>query len=200
MRVLIACDDKPMGQMLLTSLISNDVDTLPVSLSPGAIRDRADHDGPFDLIFLNWDRSVSEGAREIMDDLAGSGFYSMAFFFGRTPRPLDMPTGESTLGRVARSEPPWRLVAAACRVLAATSEPDPIRRADAADRAQRIGLTRREVEALQGLGAGMSNKEIARDHGLQEVTVKLHVKTLSRKLGARNRTHAAMIGRDMNLI
>jgi DNA-binding NarL/FixJ family response regulator len=34
---------------------------------------------------------------------------------------------------------------------------------------------------------------------LQEVTVKLHVKTLSRKLGAKNRTHAAMIARDAGM-
>jgi DNA-binding NarL/FixJ family response regulator len=53
---------------------------------------------------------------------------------------------------------------------------------------------------LRGLCAGKSNKEIARDHDLQEVTVKLHVSTLSRKLGARNRTHAAMIARDHHLI
>jgi two-component system, NarL family, nitrate/nitrite response regulator NarL len=61
-------------------------------------------------------------------------------------------------------------------------------------------LTRRELDVLNGLSAGKSNKEIARDLDLQEVTVKLHVKTLSRKLGARNRTHAAMIGRNAGLI
>lgn len=57
-------------------------------------------------------------------------------------------------------------------------------------------LTRREIDVLHGLYAGKSNKEIGRDLDLQEVTVKLHVKTLSRKLGAKNRTHAAMIARD----
>jgi DNA-binding NarL/FixJ family response regulator len=57
-------------------------------------------------------------------------------------------------------------------------------------------LTAREIEVLGGLAAGKSNKEIARDLELQEVTIKLHVKTLCRKLGARNRTHAAMIARD----
>ncbi len=62
------------------------------------------------------------------------------------------------------------------------------------------GLTPRETEVLQGLALGKANKEIARDLGLQEVTIKLHVKTLSRKLGARNRTHAAMIARDRNLL
>lgn len=61
-------------------------------------------------------------------------------------------------------------------------------------------LTRREREVLEGICNGKSNKEIARDLDVQEVTVKLHVKTLARKLGARNRTHAAMIARDAGLI
>lgn len=60
-------------------------------------------------------------------------------------------------------------------------------------------LTRRETDVLRGICEGKSNKEIARDLDLQEVTVKLHVKTLSRKLGAKNRTHAAMIARDSGL-
>ena len=41
-----------------------------------------------------------------------------------------------------------------------------------------------------GLLAGQSNKEIARVHGLSEVTIKHHLKSLRAKLGARNRTHA----------
>jgi two-component system nitrate/nitrite response regulator NarL len=60
-------------------------------------------------------------------------------------------------------------------------------------------LTRRERDVLRGICEGKSNKEIARDLDLQEVTVKLHVKTLSRKLGAKNRTHAAMIARDAGM-
>ena len=61
-------------------------------------------------------------------------------------------------------------------------------------------LTRRELDVLRGLFAGKSNKEIGRDLELQEVTVKLHVKTLSRKLNAKNRTHAAMIARNDGLV
>ncbi|MDF2369660.1 MAG: response regulator transcription factor [Rhizobiaceae bacterium] len=60
-------------------------------------------------------------------------------------------------------------------------------------------LSERERQVLQGLCSGYSNKQIARDLDLQEVTIKLHVKTLSRKLEARNRTHAAMIARDAGL-
>jgi len=51
-------------------------------------------------------------------------------------------------------------------------------------------LTGRERDVLNGLLSGQSNKEIARKHGLSEVTIKHHLKSLRSKLGARNRTHA----------
>lgn len=60
-------------------------------------------------------------------------------------------------------------------------------------------LSERELQVLDGLCKGHSNKEIARDLDLQEVTIKLHVKTLCRKLEAKNRTHAAMIAKDEGL-
>jgi DNA-binding NarL/FixJ family response regulator len=52
---------------------------------------------------------------------------------------------------------------------------------------------------LAGLCAGHANKEIARDLNLREPTIKLHVKTICRKLDAKNRTHAAMIARERAL-
>ena len=51
-------------------------------------------------------------------------------------------------------------------------------------------LTVREQEVLQGLMVGRSNKEIATQLNLSEVTIKHHLKGLRSKLGARNRTHA----------
>lgn len=58
------------------------------------------------------------------------------------------------------------------------------------------GLTQREIAVLRGICEGKTNKEIARELDLQEVTVKLHVRTLCRKIDARNRTQAAMIARE----
>ncbi len=57
-------------------------------------------------------------------------------------------------------------------------------------------LSQREKETLRGLCRGQSNKEIARDLNLQEVTIKLHVRTLCKKLNAKNRTQAAMIAKN----
>ncbi len=53
-------------------------------------------------------------------------------------------------------------------------------------------LTRREREVLDLLAMGLTNKEIARKLDLQEVTIKLHVRGVCRKLGAKNRTQAAL--------
>ena len=60
-------------------------------------------------------------------------------------------------------------------------------------------LTNREMQVLEGLSVGKANKEIARDLDLSEPTIKLHVKNLYRKIGAANRTQAALIAREADL-
>jgi DNA-binding NarL/FixJ family response regulator len=57
-------------------------------------------------------------------------------------------------------------------------------------------LSEREKEVLTYLLDGSSNKEIANVLNLQEVTIKLHVRGICRKLGAKNRTQAALIAQE----
>jgi two-component system, NarL family, nitrate/nitrite response regulator NarL len=54
------------------------------------------------------------------------------------------------------------------------------------------GLSPREQEILQALVTGASNKLIAIRLGITEATVKVHLKTLLRKIDANNRTQAAI--------
>lgn len=54
-------------------------------------------------------------------------------------------------------------------------------------------LTARERDVLGKLLEGLPNKGIARQLGIQEVTVKLHLRNVYRKLGAANRAHAVKI-------
>jgi len=51
-------------------------------------------------------------------------------------------------------------------------------------------LTSREVQVLELLAEGLSNKAIATRLGISDQTVKFHVASLSSKLGAVNRTDA----------
>jgi len=54
-------------------------------------------------------------------------------------------------------------------------------------------LTRRETDVLRATARGLSNKEIARELKLAEVTIKLHLSAIFRKMGVRSRTEAAMM-------
>jgi DNA-binding NarL/FixJ family response regulator len=56
----------------------------------------------------------------------------------------------------------------------------------------RLGLTGRQFDVLRLLGQGMSNKLIARELGITEGTVKVHLLAVFRVLNVRNRTAAAM--------
>ena len=57
-------------------------------------------------------------------------------------------------------------------------------------------LTERERDVLDFLCQGKANKEIARDLAIREVTVKVHVGNIMRKLGASNRTQAVRLALD----
>jgi len=57
---------------------------------------------------------------------------------------------------------------------------------------QRKGLSQRETQILRCLLNGNSNKMIANHLGITEATVKVHLKSLLRKINASNRTQAAI--------
>ncbi|WIY27726.1 response regulator transcription factor [Parasedimentitalea psychrophila] len=57
-------------------------------------------------------------------------------------------------------------------------------------------LTERERSILQKLTEGGTNKSIANELGICEATVKVHLRTCFRKIGAKNRTQAAIWAAD----
>jgi len=61
-------------------------------------------------------------------------------------------------------------------------------------------LTPAEVRVLRLIAAGNANKEIAEQLSLSEETVKGQVRNILSKLGAKDRTHAAMIGLKRGII
>jgi DNA-binding NarL/FixJ family response regulator len=60
-------------------------------------------------------------------------------------------------------------------------------------------LKPREMQVLAYLCEGMQNKEIGREVGIDEVIVKMDVKSICRKLGVRNRTEAALEARKQGI-
>ena len=68
------------------------------------------------------------------------------------------------------------------------------------ERLKGLGITKRELEILELIAQGLSNREIAEKLFVSENTVKTHSSRLFDKLSARRRTQAVQMGKEMGLI
>lgn len=67
-------------------------------------------------------------------------------------------------------------------------------------RVEQLGITPRELEILEVMAAGLSNREIAERLFVSENTVKTHAARLFEKLSARRRTQAVQRAKEEGLI
>ena len=67
-------------------------------------------------------------------------------------------------------------------------------------RQEQLRITRRELEILELMAAGLSNREIAERLYVSENTVKTHAGRVLDKLNARRRTQAVQLAREAGLI
>nr|WP_281415110.1 LuxR C-terminal-related transcriptional regulator [Azospirillum picis] len=72
--------------------------------------------------------------------------------------------------------------------------------ADADGPGEQAALTDRERDVFSLLSTGATNKEIARQLELAEVTVKFHTRRIFKKLGARNRADAVRRAQEIGLL
>jgi len=113
------------------------------------------------------------------------------------------------VGFLSKASTPATILAALRLILTgATYVPTDLMTFEATPRAESLGaqppanddagaLSQREVDVLARLAEGASHKEIGRELGLAEVTIKLHTQRIVRKLGVKNRAAAiAMAVRD----
>jgi len=65
---------------------------------------------------------------------------------------------------------------------------------------EHLHITRRELEILELIAQGLSNREIADKLFVSESTVKTHSSRVFDKLGARRRTQAVQLGKEFGLL
>lgn len=203
MKVLLA-DDHELVRDTIAAFLSREPGLQVVVVSDFAsAAERIVKEGPFDLVLLDWGMPGMEG----LDSLARAKTLNYGNPVGIISGTASRAIAEKALASGAAGFVPKTLpaksLAHAVRFMVAGEQYAPIRyiteKEQIPESALATKLTKREMEVLSGLVEGRSNKEIALSLDLQEVTVKLHVKTLCRKLGARNRTHAAIIAKEESL-
>ncbi|RNJ63895.1 MAG: DNA-binding response regulator [Porphyrobacter sp. IPPAS B-1204] len=202
MRILIADDHELLRDVLRSFLEAEGsfaVDT--VADLPAALTHIAEAAPPYDLVVLDYGMPGMDGYAGLDKALAASFGRPVALMSGLAPPGVaDQVLASGAAGYLPKTLPARSLVNA-IRFMAAgeTYMPIDLHRPSQAPVEVASGLSPREKQVLAGLCEGHANKEIARDLGLREPTIKLHVKLICRKLGARNRTHAAMIARERAL-
>lgn len=199
MRVLIA-DDHDLVREAIAALLMQEgmenVETVP-DLQHGIAK--IEETGVFDLVLLDYMMPGMNGLEGLFKMLDANSPRPVALLSANMSRAnVEEAISSGAAGFIPKTMSSHSL-ANAIRFMASGEVYAPYNFMKSADDA--LGdLSIRESEVLKGICEGKSNKEIARDLDLQEPTIKLHVKTLCRKLDAKNRTHAAMLARDLNLL
>ncbi|MFK7840883.1 MAG: response regulator transcription factor [Sphingorhabdus sp.] len=203
MHILIADDHDLLRDTLVMFLenhggmLTSSAGTLPSALELIAAS------APFDLILLDYNMPGMDGLKGLQAVLDHPRAGRVALLSGEASREI----AEAALAAGAAGFVPKTLSAkslvSAVKFMAMGEQYAPLDFMTAAkepkSNALADKLTTRECQVLQGLTEGKANKEIARDLDVSEPTVKLHVKNLYRKIGAANRTQAALIAREAEL-
>jgi DNA-binding CsgD family transcriptional regulator len=99
------------------------------------------------------------------------------------------------------SEPAEKEVAADVSIPAPVSAPEqPVAFLPNEKKREDLGITPRELEVLELIARGLSNREIADKLFVSENTVKTHCSRAFDKLGARRRTQAVQLGKEFGLL
>ena len=204
LRILIADDHDMVRETIAMFLDADGATVTEAACDLAGALDKIKSEPPYDLVLLDYTMLGMKGLQGLQTVLGINEGRPVGLISGTATRLIAEQALEmGAIGFLPKTLPAKSLVNAV-RFMAAGETYAPVTFMSGKDNPEETdfekALSERERQVLRGLMSAQSNKEIARDLDLQEVTIKLHVKTLCRKLDAKNRTDAAIIARDAGFV
>ena len=204
MRILLADDHDLVRETLASFLTTQGEFEVEICGTLDAARDKISNDIAYDLVLLDYNMPGMNGLEGLTKAIELSHGRPVALMSGMATKAIAQEAIDAgAIGFLPKTMAAKSMVNAV-RFMAMGETYVPLDFLNAAEDDAQTPLAKllseREMQVLGGLCRGLSNKEIARELDLQEVTIKLHVKTLCRKLDAKNRTQAAMIGKEAGVV
>ncbi|MGR3622223.1 response regulator transcription factor [Pseudophaeobacter sp.] len=203
MRILLADDHDMVRETISAYLESEGGAAVSLATDLSGALELITSEGPYDLVLLDYQMPGMQGLNGLSEALSANNGKGVAILSGNAPAQTAREALDAgAIGFIPKTMGAQSLLnAVRFMAVGETYVPVDLMREDANPVTHPLAekLSPRELQVLNGLCQGQANKEIARELHLQEVTIKLHVRTLCRKLEAKNRTQAAMIAKEAGL-
>jgi DNA-binding NarL/FixJ family response regulator len=192
---ILSVDDHPLLREGIATIINNQPDMVLVSQAANgteAIQQYRDHKPDVTLMDLRLpDLSGIDAMIAIRAEFPEARIIMLTTFEGDVEIQRALEAGAR--GYVLKNMPPSELVQVIRQVHAGKKRIPPELAAQLAEHMSDDSLTAREVEVLQQVAGGNRNRDIAELLYISEETVKVHIKHIMDKLGAKDRTQAIAI-------
>lgn len=194
--VLIADDHLLLRETLLQLLVRNHFDVVSAGTLTETLEKIAQR-GPFDIVLLDVVMPGMNGIEGIEQAVKANAGGAVVVLSGNAPkRFIDEAIRSGARGFIPKTLSAETL-SAALHLIHQGKIYLPVEHYSAESSGGSTGLPQlspQETRVLRYLCEGMSNKEIAREMELTEITIKTHMRSVCSKLGAKNRTQAALMG------
>lgn len=199
---ILSVDDHPLMREGVAAMIKSQADMLLVAEAANgreAIRRFREHQPDVTLLDLRLpDMSGIDTLIAIRSEFVQARIVMLTTFEGDVEIQRALQAGAR--GYMLKSMPPSDLLAGIREVHAGRKRIPPEVAAHLAEHMGEDALTARELEVLQQVAGGNRNRDIAGRLFISEETVKVHVKHIMEKLGAKDRTGAVAIALRRGII